>query len=43
LIRHREPPLGGAAIQGGASGAEALDCFATRAARNDDVAAFISQ
>jgi hypothetical protein len=28
-IRHGEPPLGGAAIRGGASGAAALDCFVT--------------
>jgi hypothetical protein len=27
LIRHREPPLGGVAIQRGARGAAALDCF----------------
>jgi hypothetical protein len=27
LIRHREPPLGGVAIQGGVRGAVALDCF----------------
>jgi hypothetical protein len=30
LIRHREPPLGGAAIQSGASDALALDCFAAK-------------
>jgi len=28
LIRHREPPLGGAAIQSGARSAVALDCRA---------------
>jgi hypothetical protein len=27
VIRHREPPLGGAAIQGRKHRAEALDCF----------------
>ncbi len=27
LICHREPPLGGVAIQGGSGGAVALDCF----------------
>jgi hypothetical protein len=39
LLRHREPPLGGVAIQSRQHRAAPLDCFVASAPRNDETMA----